>query len=85
MLELVPDNYIQNSILDRQDRGKFDLLMLALDKVNSDFGVGALRYAAEGLDKRWRMKQNYKSGRYTTCWDDIISVSAESGDYGIQV
>lgn len=53
-----------------------DALMIALDRVNADFGTGSLRFAAEGLKPRWRMKQNHRSNRYTTRWDELAIVRA---------
>jgi DNA polymerase V len=70
-LELVYADQIQRNLLDFNDREKWDRLMHALDRVNADFGAGTLRYAAEGLEKRWKMKQEHRSRRYTTHWQDL--------------
>jgi DNA polymerase V len=56
---------------DGQDRGK---LMLALDGLNQRYGRGTLKMASAGLagDKlSWSMKQERRTPRYTTCWQDI--------------
>ena len=76
LLDLVPACTVQRNFFDLIDREKSGALMRALDRVNTDFGTGALRYAAEGLRPRWRMKQEYKSKRYTTCWTELAEVKA---------
>jgi DNA polymerase V len=43
-----------------------------MDDVNARYGRGAIRIAAEGFDKTWKMKQEYLSKQYTTNWQDII-------------
>jgi DNA polymerase V len=71
MLGLVPAQESQRGLFDTVNREKSDRLMKALDIVNMDFGQGALRYAAEGLNTRWKMKQEKKSQRYTTNWNEL--------------
>lgn len=74
MLGLVPGNQIQWNLFDTVDRNKTDRLMKALDGVNNGIGTGLLKYAAEGLGKRWRMKQERRSQRYTTHWAELATV-----------
>lgn len=51
-------------------------LMRALDAVNAKWGRGALTYAAAGLGRPWKMRQNRKSPHYTTSWEDLPRVKA---------
>jgi len=76
MLELVPAGEIQTSLLDTQDRGRLDRLMQVLDQVNWDHGQGKLRYASEGMGKRWKMRQEHRSQRFTTDWNELMAVGA---------
>ncbi|SDD96396.1 DNA polymerase V [Mucilaginibacter pineti] len=43
-----------------------------MDDINARYGRGALRVAAEGYDKAWKMKQEFLSKQYTISWQDII-------------
>ena len=43
-------------------------LMQAMDRINANWGKGALRSAAEGIGKGWRMKRERVSPGYTTSW-----------------
>jgi len=55
-------------------------LMRALDVVNDRFGRGTLTLGCAGLcreaGKRWTMKQERRTPRYTTCWDELLTVRA---------
>ncbi len=74
MLELVPDTQIQQNLFDRADRAKWKSLMHTMDLLNLDHGQGIIRYAAEGMEKRWKMKQAHKSQRFTTSWGELLSL-----------
>lgn len=60
-----------------EDTTKEESLMALLDEVNNKMGSGKLRFAIEGYDKRWRMKTESCSHRYTTCWSELPMVSAK--------
>ena len=55
-------------------------LMRALDAVNDRFGRGTLTLGSAGLCQearpRWTMRQERRTPRYTTCWDELLTVSA---------
>lgn len=55
---------------------KSDTLMQVLDEVNRKMGRGKLHLAAEGLlnQQDWRMRRDYCSPRYTTRWDELLTV-----------
>lgn len=63
----VPDDHAQT----RNDR-----LMGTLDAINGRYGRGALRLAAEGVEKPWQMRRGNLSPRYTTEWDGVAKVRA---------
>lgn len=50
-----------------------DALMRATDAINARFGRGTLAYAAAGVPGKgaWRMRQEFRSPRYTTVWDEL--------------
>jgi DNA polymerase V len=49
-------------------------LMQAMDRINTTFGRGTLRSAAEGVRKEWTMKREMKTPAYTTRWDQLPQV-----------
>jgi DNA polymerase V len=46
-------------------------LMTALDAINARWGRNTLQYAAEGLQKPWAMRQDFKSPAYTGTWQEL--------------
>ncbi len=50
-------------------------LMQVMDSINQQYGRGTLRTASELLGKKWLMKQDLRSPRYTTCWHELRTVS----------
>ncbi|MFV0423905.1 Y-family DNA polymerase [Oleidesulfovibrio sp.] len=46
-------------------------LMHVADAINTRFGKGTLEYAAAGLGKPWKMKQEHLSPRYTSDWNEL--------------
>ena len=46
-------------------------LMQVMDRINTVWGRGTLRSAAEGMRQEWTMKREKKSPQYTTRWDEL--------------
>ncbi|STQ91000.1 Y-family DNA polymerase [Iodobacter fluviatilis] len=49
-------------------------LMAALDLINQHFGRHTLRSAAELMSHASNMNQQWRSPRYTTCWNELLEV-----------
>jgi DNA polymerase V len=49
-------------------------LMRVMDQINTAYGRGTLRSAAEGMQQSWRMKRDRMSPAYTTQWDELAEV-----------
>jgi DNA polymerase V len=65
-LDLFEENKVQ--------REKQQMLMKLLDQTNRHFGKQVLRIAAEGIAQPWKMKQLNRSLRFTTRWDELLSI-----------
>lgn len=46
-------------------------LMNVLDMINRDYGHGTVRSGASGFTQRWAMRNENRSPRYTTRWDEL--------------
>jgi len=56
---------------------KSDKLMQTLDKVNRQMGRNTIKLASSGLqNQRWKMNRKLMSKRYTTCWEELLTVKA---------
>ena len=72
---LVPDSEIQTGLFSELDYShQKKSLMESLDQINSKFGKRTLHSASSGIDQPWQMKQQFLSPKYTTRWDEILTV-----------
>jgi len=46
-------------------------LMQTIDQINQTMGTNSLFFAAQGIQKAWMMKRDYKSPSYTSNWDQL--------------
>lgn len=80
LLALQPDTLRQQELdLEGDDAQDRRHLMSALDSVNRRYGRGTLKMASAGLASSlrvWAMKQERRTPRYTTRWEDIPVVRA---------
>jgi len=77
--DLKPDTQVQASLFDPEESGKQQKLQNALkiiDQLNSSYGKDTVRYGAMGYGKKWAMRQEFLSKKYTTRIEDVIIVKA---------
>lgn len=48
--------------------------MDALDQINAAYGKNALQFAAEGIEKPWKMRRSHTSARFSTHWKELLTV-----------
>ena len=58
----------------READPKREAVWRAVDGINAEWGTGTVRFAAEGVDRSWRPKSERRSPRYTTSWDELLTV-----------
>ncbi|WFS64386.1 DUF4113 domain-containing protein [Pseudodesulfovibrio thermohalotolerans] len=51
--------------------------MRAVDDVNTRWERDTVSFAASGIKQKWRMKREMRSPRYTTVWEEILTVQAK--------
>jgi DNA polymerase V len=71
---IVSENQVQGSIFDYHDRNKNKRLMSTVDTVNKSYGRDTLRVAAQGFDRKWKLRQERLSPCYTTRWSDLLTI-----------
>ncbi len=74
LTSLVPSNQVQTSLFDTADHETSKRLMKALDSINARLGAGTLHYAASGLNPSWQTRFQRRSPRYTTRWNELLTV-----------
>jgi len=72
--EIVPDASVQGSLFDQQDPGRRKELMEAVDNLNFSMRNDVVKYVASGLKRNWKMRQEMRSGKYTTRWEELFEI-----------
>ena len=75
--EIVPNNAIQRNLFSTTDKEKQKRLMNVVDKLNKGFTKNKLSLAVQGTNKKWNLKQELLSPRYTTKLSDIININCK--------
>ena len=71
---IIPQEMVHPSLFDHIDRAKQERLQKAIDSVNLQCGHDTLRSATQGYSKKWHIKSEYISQRFTTNLGEIISL-----------
>ncbi|MFH0911966.1 MAG: DUF4113 domain-containing protein, partial [Planctomycetota bacterium] len=48
-----------------------EALMRTLDGINLTMGRDTLYFAAQGMERPWKLRAAFRSPRYTTRWDEL--------------
>ena len=64
--ELTPANEVQLNLFVEEDSEKKKKLNKAVDILNNKWGRGALKYAVQGTEKKWKLKNECLSKSFTT-------------------
>jgi DNA polymerase V len=70
---LTPAETFQLKLYGGEDPRHIDL-MKAIDKTNDKIGGNIIRFGTNDLGKRWKMRQQQLSKRYTSRWDELLEV-----------
>lgn len=71
---LVPDSSIQANLFEPQEKNTHRLLMNMIDNINFSMRDDTLKFASSGTAKNWKMRQELRSPRYTTRWEELYEV-----------
>jgi DNA polymerase V len=70
---IVPINAVQGSLFDPDDPKKAALMKM-IDNVNFSMRGHLLNFAAAGTAGHWKMRQEMRSPRYTTRWEELFLI-----------
>jgi DNA polymerase V len=74
---IVPEENLQFSVFEKfnpkLEKEKSNIMKM-VDKLNSTYGIGTVKNLTEGLKKPWRMKRELLSQRFTTNWNELLTV-----------
>jgi DNA polymerase V len=70
---LVPDSSIQGNLFS-EHTNENRLLMSMIDNINFSMRDDVLKFASSGTSRDWKMRQELRSPRYTTRWEELREV-----------
>ena len=71
---IVPDSSIQGNLFDAGGQNQSRMLMSMIDNINFSQRDDVLKFAATGTTRDWKMRQELRSPRYTTRWNELCTV-----------
>lgn len=77
--DIRPNDQVQTSLFEVHDdvqEGKMQKALQIIDQLNKSYGKDTVRYAAMGYEKKWAMRQEFLSRKFTTRMADVIVVKA---------
>ena len=74
VLDLVPEHTVQLSVFDESNHSRSKQAMAAFDSINTRFGKDIIRYAVQGYQKKWKLKQERLSPCYTTNINEVLTI-----------
>jgi len=77
---LKPEGQLQSSLFEQvtdEQQRKLQKALQVVDGMNRKYGKDKVRYAVMGYEKKWFMKQQFLSKRYTTRLDEVMVVQAK--------
>jgi DNA polymerase V len=71
---IVPDTTIQGNLFVSENKNNNRFLMSTLDNVNFAMRDDIIKFAASGMKRDWKMRQELRSPRYTTRWEELYEI-----------
>ncbi|MEI7965267.1 MAG: DUF4113 domain-containing protein, partial [Chitinophagaceae bacterium] len=68
---IVPDSSVQYNLFEQEASVAMRELMQVVDNVNFAMRDDLIKFARAGTSRNWKMRQEMRSPRYSTRWDEI--------------
>lgn len=72
--DILPCDTIQYNLFEEPEPAAMQQLMQVVDNVNFGMRSDVLKFASAGTKKDWKMRQEMRSNRFTTRWDELCIV-----------
>lgn len=71
LMDIVQQSEVQNNLFSDADSSQSSQLMNTIDQLNRLYGKHTMRFAAEGMNKKWAMKRDRMTQAFTTNWKEL--------------
>lgn len=76
VMDIVPAEHIQMNIFDKRNRVRDKKIVSVMDTLSKKYGTHIIKCATQGNGKKWKLKNEFISRRFTTNLDDIIQIKS---------
>ncbi|MEO8666702.1 MAG: Y-family DNA polymerase [Ignavibacteria bacterium] len=73
--DIYPEENIQLNMYRNTEHNKLKSVMKAIDGLNHEWGRDTIKFASSGIEQDWKMKMCFRSNRYTTNWNELMTVN----------
>ena len=74
LLDLSKADTVGDGLLDHRDDPRSLARMRAVDSLNAQFGRDTMRFGGIAQPRRWQLRSDMLSRRYTTHWDELLTI-----------
>jgi DNA polymerase V len=71
---IIQDTSVQGDFFIPKEENNNRMLMSMMDNINFSMRDDVLKFAASGTKRNWKMRQEFRSPRYTSRWDELCEV-----------
>jgi len=75
--EVIPKSGVQTSLWEAGKKPENIKLTEVIDRINAKAGLDKVKFAIQGTDESWGMRQHNLSPHYTTRWEDLLIVDLD--------
>lgn len=75
VMGLIPENEVQLNLFSSSGTPQQRRLMETIDRLNRHYGSDTIQLAAQGTKRKWKLRQERLSPRYTTNWKEILVIN----------
>ena len=72
---LVPDASVQGNLFVPPAQNQHRFLMHTIDNINFSMRDDAVKFGSSGMNKNWKMRQELRSERHSTRWEDLKEIT----------
>jgi DNA polymerase V len=77
LLDTLLNSIGQSDLFIEDTKLQNESLMTTMDAINEKYGKQTVYFALCGIQKAWSSRQDRKTPRYTTCWQELLVVFAK--------
>ena len=72
--DIIPDTSIQGNLFYASDNPADKQLLKAMDNINFGVREDLVRFGSAGTTRNWKMRQEHRSKKYTTRWNELFEI-----------